>query len=254
MRVTAVQMMIRDGDPELNLAHALELLNDAPVADVYMLPELFSTGYAYASWEKAADDSTPKIISRLQRFAAERDAMLIAGTIARNHESKLVNRLWQIRAAETRHYDKAHLIAAFREPELLARGTEACVAEIRGVKSHLSICFDLRYPEMYRAAALDGAEVMLIISEWPAKRAEAFVTLARARAMENQAYVVLCNRIGTALDGTEFNGGSQIIDPEGKTIAEAPSAEGYCHGVLDATVVRNMREQFPVLQWSRRNW
>jgi omega-amidase len=254
MRITAIQSEIRDGEAEENLRRALEGLNTAPASDVYLLPELFTTGYAYDQWDDAADHHTPDAVERLRAVAGEKDATLFAGMIARNGQGKLANRLWLLRGNSVEHYDKIHLIAAFREPELLACGTQSLMTSIGDVRIHASVCFDLRFPELYRAAALDGAEVFLIISEWPAKRMEAFLTLARARAMENQAYVALCNRIGDAQDGTSFTGGSQIIDPEGNVIAQAGSGTGSCSAEIDAERVRKLRRDFPVLQMSRRHW
>ncbi len=254
MRATCLQLEIHDGEMEANLSSALELLSAAPASDVYLLPELFTTGYAFALWEKAADEHTPPAVERLQAAAREHGAVIAAGTIARNEAGKLVNRHWTIRPESFEHYDKIHLIAAFREPELLAAGNRSLITSIGGAHTHVSTCFDLRFPELYRAAALDGAEVFLIVSEWPSKREEALITLARARAMENQAYVALCNRTGDALDETKFKGHSRIIDPEGEVIAEAGSSQGFCSAQIDAERVRKLRADFPVLAMSRRSW
>ncbi len=254
MRITAVQPEVRDGETEANLARALECLSAAPASDIYLLPELFTTGYAYSKWDDAADRHTPLAIERLLAFGREKGAAVLAGTIARNENGHLVDRLWFLGPHETRHYDKIHLIAAFREPEFLVRGAHSFLAEVGSVRVHASICFDLRFPELYRAAALDGAEVLLIISAWPAKRMDAFTTLARARAMENQAYVVLSNRVGNAQDGTVFDGHSQIIAPDGAVIAQAGETEAFCSAIIDVERVRELRESFPVLQMSRRNW
>ncbi|MBV9670559.1 MAG: hypothetical protein JOZ43_06355 [Acidobacteriales bacterium] len=254
MQVTCLQLEIRDGDPKRNLEHALAMLHTAPESDVYLLPELFTTGYAHRTWESAAREHTPEAVAELERFARERDTSIVAGTIALNENGKLVNRLWHISPQRRQHYDKIHLIAAFREPELLERGEKLCAAELHDLHVSFSVCFDLRFPELYRAAALDGAEAFFVISEWPAKRMNALLTLATARAMENQCFVVLCNRTGIAQDGTKFEGGSRIIDPEGDVIAQALAGEGLCSGEIDSSVVRSLREQFPVLQCSRRSW
>lgn len=254
MRVTAVQMEIEDGAPDRNLARALGALQSSAPSDVYLLPELFTTGYAYDSWDAAADQHTPQAVRRLQSFCADRDCSVLAGMISRHPDGRLVNRLWWLDADTTAHYDKAHLIAAFREPELLLRGESPLIVDSAGACLHASVCFDLRYPEFYRAAALDGAEAFLIISEWPAVRMQALRTLALARAIENQAWVVLCNRTGTAKDGTEFSGGSMVIDPEGNVVALLGSEVGTCSADLDFERVRSFRDKFPVLAMSRRAW
>lgn len=254
MRATTLQLEIHDGEMEANLASALALLASAPTSDVYLLPEMFTTGYAFSLWNEAADTHTPLAVDRLQDAARERQALITAGTIARDAVGKLVNRHWIIRPESIEHYDKIHLIAAFREPELLTRGTQSVITNIGDTRAHVSTCFDLRFPELYRAAALDGAEVFLIIAEWPSKRDDALVTLARARAMENQAYVALCNRTGDALDGMAFGGHSRIIDPEGKIIAEAGSSQEWCSAEIEVEWIRKLRSDFPVLPMSRRCW
>jgi predicted amidohydrolase len=254
MRVSAIQMEIEDGAPEQNLQHALAALKSSAAADIYLLPELFTSGYAHRTWEAAADQHTPGALNQLQDFCKDRGCSVLAGMVSRHHDGRLVNRLWWIDADSTAHYDKAHLIAAFREPELLLRGETPLIVDHAGACLHASVCFDLRFPEFYRAAALDGAEAFLIISEWPAVRMQALRTLALARAIENQAWVVLCNRTGIGKDGTEFSGGSMIIDPEGNVVASLGAEVGTCSAELDFQRVRTLRDKFPVLSMSRRAW
>src|SRR5690606_41343263 len=149
-------------------------------------------------------------------------------------------------------YDKGHLFAPMGEARHLSPGSRRVVAPLAGWRAGLSICFDLRFPEMYRADALDGAELFLVVSAWPAVRAEAQRVLARARAIENQAFVVLCNRVGTAADGTRFDGGSVVVAPDGKIVADAGDAEGVTHATLDAEMIRAVRRQMPLLEIRRQ--
>lgn len=242
LRVGLVQMRVEDGEPDRNIARAAALLADAEPADVYLLPELFTTGYAYDSWPGTADHAA-STVAELRRVAEDLGAALVAGTIARNDERRLVNRLWLVAAGQdTVTYDKGHLFPPLQEDARLAAGHRRCRASIGGWTVGLSICFDLRFPEHYRLDALDGAHAFFVISEWPAARREALRTLARARAIENQAFLALCNRTGVAADGTEFGGGSALITPDGDLLLDAGADEGVHVAVLDPGTLRRSRE------------
>ena len=253
LRVALVQLAIRDGEPEANLEHATASIRSADSADLYVLPELWTTGYAHDTWARVADRETPAIVESLAGLAAERGAYIAGSMISRDERGALVNRLWLVppTGAAPIHYDKGHLFAPMGEDRYLSPGDRRVVAPICGWRAGLSICFDLRFPEMYRADALDRAELFLVVSEWPAVRAEAQRVLARARAIENQTFVVLCNRVGTATDGTRFDGGSIVVAPDGTVMADAGGDEGVVHATLDAEAIRAVRRQMPLLELRR---
>ncbi len=253
LRVALVQLAIRDGQPALNLEHATASIRGAGPADLYVLPELWTTGYAHDTWGRVADRETPAIVESLAALAAECGAYIAGSMVSRDERGALVNRLWLVppTGAAPVHYDKGHLIALMGEDRYLSPGSRRVVTSLGDWRVGLSICFDLRFPEMYRADALDGAELFLVVSAWPAARAEAQRVLARARAIENQAFVVLCNRVGTAADGTRFDGGSVVVAPDGKIVADAGDAEGVTHATLDAEMIRAVRRQMPLLELRR---
>ena len=253
LRVALIQLAICDGQPAVNLEHAAASIRSAGPADLYVLPELWTTGYAHDTWARVADQETPAIVESLAALAAERGAYIAGSMISRNERGALVNRLWLVPpdGAAPVHYDKGHLFAPMGEDRYLSPGDRRVVASLGGWRAGLSICFDLRFPEMYRADALDGAELFLIVSEWPAARAEAQRVLARARAIENQAFVVLCNRVGTAADGTRFDGGSVVVAPDGSILADAGGDEGIARATLDVDAIRALRRQMPLLELRR---
>lgn len=256
LRVALLQLAVEDGAPARNAARAFDLLRGAPDADLYLLPELWTTGYAHASWPAAADESTPKVAAELQRIADERGAVLGGSMIARRDDGALVNRFWLFAPnglpdagadAEPVWYDKAHLFAPMGEPEHLAAGDRRVRADVAGADVALSVCFDLRFPEMYRHDAADGAALFLVVSAWPHPRAETLRLLARARAVENQAALVLCNRAGSGADGTAFCGGSCVIAPDGSVVADAGEEETVLIAEVDVAAVSRLRQRFPVL-------
>jgi predicted amidohydrolase len=167
--------------------------------------------------------------------------------ISQNENGALVNRFWYLTATDTAWYDKVHLFPPLREAELLVPGRSRQQVRIGSLSCGLSICFDLRFPEMYRRDARDGVHAFLICSEWPQARADALRTLCRARAIENQAYLILCNRTGVASDGLVFGGGSVILSPFGDVLAELGTEPGSTVATLDAQVIEHLRQTFPVL-------
>ena len=249
MRVAVVQMQVVDGDPAVNLLRAAELINANPGAALYVLPELWTTGYAHACWSDAARNSTPDICDDVQALAESSHAWIAGSMISHNAEGHLVNRLWVFSpiGESPIFYDKGHLFRPMQEHQHLVAGKYRVRHCIGDVEAALSICFDLRFPEMYRRDAVDGAEMFLVVSEWPHPRSETLRALARARAMENQAYLVLSNRVGKALDGTEFCGGSMIVAPDGAVLADAGEVETVIFAEIDAAKVREIRGAFPVL-------
>ncbi len=254
MKVGLVQLEIADGAPQENLARATDLVARAPEADLYVLPELWSTGYAHALWAQSAEADTPAIIEALTRLARDRKAA-IAGSLISRHAAgggDLVNRLWLVHPdGRTATYDKGHLFAPMLEDRHLVAGSSRSRTTIGGWQAALSICYDLRFPEQYRLDALDGAELFVVVSEWPAERAATLRTLACARAMENQAYLVLCNRTGIAGDGTTFGGGSCVVAPDGCVTLDLGMEAGVGVATLDHAVLKRTRERLPLLTQRR---
>ena len=252
LRVALVQMAIADGEPQRNLDRALCLIATQP-ADLYILPELWTSGYAHARWAAIADQETPVIGRELEHLAHERRAWIAGTMISRDAAGRLVNRLWLYspNGGMPVTYDKAHLFAPMQEDRRLEPGAARVRAPVGGWTAALSICFDLRFPEMYRLDALAGAQLFIVPAEWPADRAEILETLARARAIENQCYLALCNRVGCAADGTRFAGGSALLGPDGSVLAAAGEREGVVVGTARRAQLTTTRGEGPHLTLRR---
>jgi predicted amidohydrolase len=251
MRVAVLQQAVEDGAPAANAARGLAALRAAPAADLYVLPELWTTGYAHAAWPDAADRSTPDVSAALQAVSDERGAWVAGSMVSRRDDGRLVNRLWLHGPGRPPVcYDKAHLFSPMDEPTHLAAGTARVESEIAGVPAALSICFDLRFPGMYRRSAERGTTLFVVPSAWPHPRSETLRLLARARAAENQAFLVLCNRPGPGADGTAFCGGSAVIGPDGTVLADAGESEGVLTATLDLEAAAAARGRLAVLDRS----
>jgi predicted amidohydrolase len=249
LSVAIVQLGVIDGEPAANLERVLELVHANAGAGLYLLPELWTTGYDHASWSHAADDSTPHIVKELGRASARLKAWVGGSMVSRNDAGELVNRFWLFGPEPTAPviYDKAHLFAPMQEDRYLAAGELRTRSDVGGFTGALSVCFDLRFPEQYRLDAVAGADLFLVVAEWPAARASTMRLLARARAAENQAFLVLSNRAGTGRDGTHFGGGSLIVAPSGDVLAEAGGAEQVIRADLDPGLPRAARASLAVL-------
>jgi predicted amidohydrolase len=246
-------MEIADGQVRDNLDRALALVHGAPRAEVYLLPELWSTGYAHDTWRRSAAEDSPALCKALQRLSTESGAAIGGSMVSLDSAGRLTNRFWLFAPGGGRPaiYDKGHLFSPLREDHFLAAGTSRVRVPIAGWTAALSICFDLRFPEMYRRDALEGADLFLVVSEWPAARAAALRVLASARAIENQAFVALCNRVGTAADGLAFGGGSALFAPDGSTIVDAGMDEQVVVGTVDRALVTSAQTLAPVLELRR---
>ena len=257
LRVALVQLAVVDGDPAANLARAVALVDAAPAADLYLLPELFTTGYAHDVWAAAARGATPGAVDALARLAERRGAWVGGSMIAATEGGGLANRMYLLGPEGGRTaYDKAHLFPPMGEPERLTAGgrrAQACVGRgTAAARTSLSVCFDLRFPEQYRRDAADGATLFACVAEWPHARGDVLRLLARARAVENQAWLALCNRAGPAADGTVFAGGSCVISPDGVVVVDAgETPDAVVVAEVDVAASLRARAAFPVLPLRR---
>ncbi len=244
MKINLIQTDIVWGDPQANCAHLDKLLAGAEPAELYVLPEMFSTGFA--TLPNATVEHEPSAgLAWMQRKAAELHAA-IAGSIALEVGEKCVNRFYFVRPDGTyEQYDKRHLFGYGGEGERFQAGQERVIVKYLGVRFLLAVCYDLRFPVWLRSR--DDYDVMLLVASWPDVRRFAWDTLARARAIENACYVAAVNRVGTDPACT-YNGGTAWIGPYGETLAEAADGrESVVSGEIDLARIATYHAKFPVL-------
>lgn len=235
MKVMALQMPIKDGDVEKNQLKVEELLDLHSGADLYLLPELWSSGFFLDKWQDIAENSTPKMLEWLSQEAAKRKIYLGGTLITKNAEGNYVNRftLFDREGQLLVEYDKVHLFLPMGEG-FLERGQKVSIVEIEGLRVAFGICYDLRFPEMFRKLALKTVDLFLVSCEWPKERQDAMINLAAARAIENQCYLLLSNRIGKDCFKESFAGASGLYGPWG------PILFSYDEGVFGGDV--NLQE------------
>ncbi|WP_338491618.1 amidohydrolase [Erwinia aphidicola] len=242
LKITVLQQPLEWMDGAANLRFFDELLAGIDGRDLIILPEMFTTGFAM----EAAKSSLPEaqVVSWLQAKAKAAHAM-VAGSAALQTEKGAVNRFLLVEPNGTvHHYDKRHLFRMAGEHQLYLAGERREVIEWRGWRILPQVCYDLRFPVFSRNQ--NDYDLALYVANWPAPRALHWQTLLQARAIENQAYVAGCNRVGTDGNGHQYSGDSRIISPLGEILA---AGEPHQPARLDADLslenVREYREKFP---------
>ncbi len=257
VRLALIQLAYGDDEPVADrVARASDLVRSNADADLVVLPELWApTGFGYRSWEERAEGIDGPIASAMSALAAETGVTLHAGSIverlpepgADGHTLANTSLLFGADGVQLATYRKIHRFGfGSGEPKLMEAGEEVVVTDVAGVPTGLSTCYDLRFPELYRAQLDAGAELFLVPAAWPAPRVAAWSLLGRARAVENQCFLVACNTAGTHA-GTEMGGRSQVVAPTGEVLAEAGTGEEVLRAEIDPAEVATLREAFPVL-------
>ncbi|MGE5485415.1 MAG: carbon-nitrogen family hydrolase [Ignavibacteriales bacterium] len=251
MRVAAAQFDVITGDPQANRESFVRLAGEAaslkPPPDVIVFPEMWNTGYSLENIRDLADrdgEPTRTIASRLcRRFGVN----IIAGSIADLRDGRVFNTAYVFDrdGKEAGCYSKIHRFRPMEEHKYLEAGDRSFVFDLDGIRCGLVICYDIRFPELARGMALKDAAVMFVPAQWPHPRVHHWKVLQMARAIENQMYVVGCNRVGESA-GLEFFGSSMVSDPWGEVVAEAGQGEQIIVADVDLSLVERVRRTIPV--------
>lgn len=257
MIVTCVQFDIAWQDKQANFAKVRTLLAGADACEaggLIVLPEMFSTGFSMDVQASAEGQDAPAE-GFLAELACRNGCYALGGVVNCASDGRGLNEAVLVGpdGLGAMRYAKMHPFSYAGESQHFASGEAPVLAEIGGSKLSAFICYDLRFPEVFRAASLAGAEVLVVIANWPASRARHFQALLAARAIENQAWVVGVNRVGSD-PNVRYSGGSIVIDPFGRTVAQAGDGEAVLSAEMDMQVLRQYRQEFPVLADARRGW
>ena len=252
MIITLLQQDIVWGNPSANQKAAEGAMLAADKSDLYVLPEMWSTGFATEPEGIAESDGSS--LNWMKQMANRLDAA-VAGSIATEIDGKYYNRFYFVKPAndgsdnEIEYYDKHHLFTYSGEHLRYTAGERRVVVEWRGWRFLLQVCYDLRFPIFARncAEGPDAYDVALYVASWPTSRRAPWDALLRARAIENQCYVCGVDRTGDD-PACHYNGGTAIIDAYGNTVAACPDGEVSAIRVeLDMDKLTAFRKKFPVL-------
>lgn len=235
------------GDTEANI-RKVDAMVAALDADLYVLPEMWSTGFSVHPEEVAEEEASSLAQAWMRRTAAERQCA-VCGSLA-VHDSRdgsYRNRLYFVTPQETACYDKRHLFTFAHEDEHYTRGDRRVIVKYGGMRFLLEVCYDLRFPLWSRWGRAGEYEAIVYVANWPSARQQAWDTLLRARAIENQCYVIGVNRVGQERK-LLYAGGSAVIGPQGTTISTCQNRECVCQVDIDVAEVAAQRDAFPVLK------
>lgn len=253
MKTAIIQHDIKLDALEENLQNLSSLLNQQAGADLYVLSETFATGFMAESAIEKAEEESHIILKWMQQEARRLDAAIVGSVVCVDNENETQentcrrNRLFFVRPdGSYEYYDKRHLFGYGGEGKEFKAGERRVVTEWRGVRFLLQVCYDLRFPVFSRNHG--DYDAIIYVANWPSSRRDAWQTLLKARAIENQCFVVGVNRVGSDKNN-DYSGDSVIIDAYGRTLAACKeSFEDYAAAELDMNELLCFRKSFPVLE------
>ncbi len=250
IEVALLQLGISEETEATVLQRVEELLAGyASKADLVVLPELWRWGHLdFSHHKERAETLAGESAVFLGRQARELSAYVVGGSIVEREGDRYFNTslLFDRHGKLIGRYRKSHLLAYHsQESNLLSCGDEAPTFATPLAQLGVAICYDLRFPELFREMAFAGAEVFIVPAAWPITRMEAWTALCHARAVENQAYVIACGATGGRLLGR-----SMVVDPWGVTVASLGGEEGVLNATLDLDRLHKYREEFTA--WHER--
>lgn len=249
-KAASVQFDIKLGDVDANLSYVLSEIKHLSKQQVRLtvLPEMWSTGYAWRKLGKLSE-RTPEILEELK--TASKKGIIIIGSMPEKDRESIYNTAYVIESGRLiGKYRKIHLFTPMKEDYFLKAGNATLLCNTSVGKIGVLICYDIRFPELARKLTLEGAEILAIPAEWPHPRLEHWRTLLKARAIENQLFVIATNRCGRQ-GMVRFCGNSMIVNPWGEIMAEAGEKEETITADIDLSHVARYREDMPALT-SRR--
>lgn len=256
MRVYAIQPDIVWENPSQTFQHLRQLLADVPPTpgSLVVLPEMFSTGFSMNVDAIAQKQDRPAELF-LREMAMTYQCVFLGGVANQLPSSRGVNQALAYDASgqEIVRYSKIHPFSYGSESQHYDGGSQVMAFAHQDWTVAPLVCYDLRFPELFRMAAGKGAQLLVVIANWPASRIDHWTALLRARAIENQAYVIGANRTGND-PLLAYNGQSVIFDPKGHPLATADDRPQIIQADLGLDLLQAYREKFPALRDMKYHW
>lgn len=251
LKISLGQMRIQLGRVEDNLETVERLAAEAAScgSDLLMLPELWSTGYDLSNALDYADPLGEGMFKQVARLSRTHGIDIYGSILEQKNGAAMNCAAWHRSDGTVAGvYRKIHLFRLFDEHLWLGEGESACAAELPWGVAGMAICYDLRFPELFRRYAVrDKARLILICAEWPQVRVKHWRSLLLARAIENQCFVAAVNSCGET-GGAVFGGHAMIVDPWGEIVAEAGDDETLLTAEIDLGEVDRVRATIPVFE------
>ena len=248
--ISTIQMDIKLGRLKDNVEKAFNLMERAAEggSNLIVLPEMWPVGFDYESLGKLPPSYLDDILDLLTDVAGKYKLYIVAGSMCEPEGGKFFNTSYLIGPSgkPAGKYRKTHLFREIGEADFFTAGDAPVCFETSIGKIGIAICYDLRFPELFRAMALSGAEIICVPAQFPEPRLSHWQTLLRARAIENQLFVAASNRVGRTAD-TEYFGHSMIIGPYGEVLSEAGGNDSVITETVDIDKMYEIRKVLPAL-------
>lgn len=245
MKIALVQMLILEKNKEANVTKGIELIERAASEhDLVVLPEIWTTGYSLGRLNEECESMESPVFARISEIAKKYKCSIIAGSVPLKKEGKIYNSSLAVNSQGeiVSIYDKVHLFGLFNEEKFFASGNNFNAYMLDDLCCGSTICYDLRFPELYRHLALQGARIIFCPAEWPEARGDIWRLLAQARAAENHIFIAAVNCAGE-FKGAPFFGHSMLVAPSGKILAEAGMGEEIISCEIDLGEVERVRSR-----------
>lgn len=248
--IAQIQFPIKNGEIRENIDKAFSLIEKAlsrQKIDYLIMPEMWSTGFISKKEIINNIESTDYILKKLSQIAKHYQSHIICGTLPNLENNKLFNTSFTL-SPEGKiigKYSKRKLFPGIREDNTFTAGNSTGIINTTISRIGIAICFDLRFPELFSELSEKGAEIIFIPAQFPNPRLDHWITLLKARAIENQLYIVSSNTIEQS-GKLEFFGNSVIVDPWGEIISNMEQKYGYQITTIDRSRVKKTRDAFPM--------
>lgn len=247
LKLSLVQSNIHWEGIDLNLSMFEKKINSISTCDIIVLPEMFTTGFTNNSKE-LAEEMGQKTCQWMLKMAKQKSSAVCGSAIIKEG-SKIFNRfLWVEPNGKIKYYDKKHLFAMAGEDENYTAGEKKKIINYKDWKINLQVCYDLRFPVWSRRIpnGEEDYDLLIYVASWPVTRVNAWSTLLKSRAIENQSYCIGVNRIGTDGSGIDYSGESVVIDSLGNVQAGShPGKEEIINASIDKKHLMKIREKLP---------
>jgi omega-amidase len=248
--VSLAQINIKDGDPRKNWVTVNEWTTEAARrgSDIVIFPELWDNGFALEHAKETASTLSGGLFAQVTALSRSLN-IHIFGSMLEKRGVGIYNSaaVFTPRSGIMGAYRKIHLFEGMSEGQYLTPGESPLSVDLPWGATGFAICYDLRFPELFRRYFNEGAKVVVLPAEWPAPRIKHWRALIQARAIENQCFMLACNRVGE-YSGNTFPGHSMIVDPWGELVCEAGDGETMMTVKIDTDLVDQVRAKLPVLQ------
>lgn len=244
LRVSLFQLPLAWEDPEENIRVFSEWVEGSGPTDLFLLPEMWATGFSMSPEKIALEESSP--VHQWMSDTAKKTNAVVAGSLATKSGNFYYNRFYACHPSGSREtYDKRHLFAYAGEDKKYSAGDKRLLLEIKGWHIMVIVCYDLRFPVWCRNTM--DYDLLVVVANWPEARISHWDALLRARAIENQCYVAAVNRIGVDGTGLVYPGHSAIYDMNGEPVVYGGGTEGVIQATLFADKLDSFRNRYPFL-------